>query len=89
MYEPLAVVVYACGDVHAEYVPAPDGVSNLHWNVAPASDVNENDGAVPFVRPVGPPVIVVSGGEVSTVNDLEAGVGSGLPAGKLDRTEKV
>ena len=31
------VVVYACGDVHAAYVPAPAGVSSLHSNVAPAS----------------------------------------------------
>ncbi len=59
----MAVVVYACGDVQAEYVPAPDGVSSLHSNVAPVSvEVNVNDGAVEFVRPVGPPVMVVSGG---------------------------
>ena len=51
---PFAVVVYACGDVHVAYVPAPAGVSSLHSNVAPASDVNVNDGAVELMVPVGP-----------------------------------
>ena len=35
--------------------------------VAPASEVKPNDGAVAFVGPVGPELIVVSGGVVSTV----------------------
>jgi hypothetical protein len=76
--------------VHVAYVPAPAAVSSLHSNVEPDSvPVNVNDGAVPFVVPVGPPVIDVSGGEVSTVKALVAGVASVFPAGKLDRTEKV
>ena len=34
-----------------------------HWNVEPGSvDVNVNVGVGSFVSPVGPPVIVVSGG---------------------------
>ena len=74
--------------MHAAYVPAPAGVSSLHSNVAPASDVNVNDGAVTFVTPVGPPVINVSGGPVSTVNALVAGVGSGVPP-LMARTENV
>ncbi len=41
--------MYACGDVHAAYVPAPAGVSSLHSNVPASVDVNVNDGAVPFV----------------------------------------
>ena len=81
-------MVYACGDVHAAYVPAPAGVSSLHSNVAPASDENVNDGDVEFVVPVGPPVIVVSGGPVSTVNDLVAGAGSEFPP-LMARTENV
>jgi hypothetical protein len=62
----------------------------LHSKLEPVSDdVNVKDGDVPVVVPVGPPVIVVSGGPVSTVNDLVAGLASVFPAGKLDRTEKV
>ena len=87
---PFAVVVYACGDVHAAYVPAPAGVSSLHSNVAPGSgDENVNDGAVTFVGPVGPAVIVVSGATVSTVNDRAAGEASRLPARSRARTENV
>ena len=53
----------------------------MHSNVEPVSvEVNVKDCDVVFVRPVTPPVIVVSGGPVSTVNDLVAGVGSGPPA---------
>ena len=61
----------------------------MHANVEPASDVNVNDGAVPFVVPVGPPVIVVSGTAVSTVNDRVAGVASTLPVVSVARTENV
>ena len=86
---PFAVVVYACGDVHAAYVPAPAGVSSLHSNVAPGSAVNVNDGAVTFVGPVGPAVIVVSGATVSTVNVRAAGETSTLPAASRARTENV
>jgi hypothetical protein len=42
--------------------------------------VNENDGVVSFVDPVGPMRMLVSGGSVSTVNVLEAGEGSVFPA---------
>ena len=86
---PFAVVVYACGDVQAAYVPTPAGVSSLHSNVAPASDEKAKDGEVPFVAPVGPPVIVVSGATVSTVNERVAGEASGLPAASVARTENV
>jgi hypothetical protein len=86
---PFAVVVYACGDVHTAYVPGPAGVSSLHWNVAPGSEVNVNDGAVLFVVPVGPPVIVVSGAAVSIANDREAGDASVLPARSVERTRNV
>ena len=51
--------------------------------------MNVNDGAVEFVAPVGPPVIVVSGGPVSTVKALVAGEGSTLPAGNAERTLNV
>ncbi len=57
---------------------------------SPASvDVNVNDGAVAFVVPVGPPVIVVSGATVSTVNVRVAGDGSTLRAASVARTENV
>ena len=48
-----------------------------------------NDAAVPFVSPVGPPVIVVSGATVSTVNERVAGDASVLPAASVARTENV
>ena len=71
-------------------MPAPRRLSSLHSNVEPASDaVNVNDGAVPFVGPVGPPVIVVSGAAVSTVNAASPGVASTLPAASVARTENV
>jgi hypothetical protein len=76
--------------VQEAYVPAPAGVSSLHSNVEPLSeDVNVNDGAVTVVVPVGPPVIVVSGAAVSTVNDRVAGLASTLPAPSVARTENV
>ena len=86
---PFAVVVYACGDVHAAYVPAPAGVSNLHSNVAFGSEVNVNDTFVWLITPVGPPVIVVSGATVSTVNDRVAGDASVFPTASRARTENV
>ncbi len=83
-------VVYACGEVHVAYVPAPAGVSSLHWNVDPASvEVNVNDWLLAVVVPVGPPVIVVSGAAVSTVNARVAGVVSTLPVESVARTENV
>ena len=75
------MVVYACGDVHAAYVPWPDGVSRRHWNVEPTSvPENRNDCEVVLTVPDGPPLIVVSGGPVSTEKLRVAGVGSGVPA---------
>ena len=50
---------------------------------------NVNAGALLFVAPVGPVLIVVSGGPVSTVKLRVAGVRSGLPAGNEERTENV
>ncbi len=59
-------------------------------NVDPGSvAVNVNDGLVVVMLPVGPPVIVVSGAAVSTVNVRVAGVASWLPAASLARTENV
>jgi len=76
--------------VHVAYVPAPAGVSSLHWNVEPASvEVKANDCDVVFVSPATPSVIVVSGATESTVNDRVAGVASVLPAGSMARTENV
>ena len=77
------------GDVQLTYVPvvAP-GPSSLHSNVEPGlAEVNVNDGEATFVVPVGPPVIVVSGAAVSTVNVRVAGDASTLPArvGRADR----
>ena len=87
---PFAVVVYACGDVHAAYVPGTGRRVQLALERrARLRDVNVNDGAVPFVGPVGPPVIVVSGATVSTVNARVAGEASVLPAASVARTENV
>ncbi len=70
-------------------VVAP-GPSSLHSNVEPASDdVNVNDGDARSSCPLGPPVIVVSGAVVSTVNDRVAGAASTLPAVSFARTENV
>ena len=56
-------------------------MSSLHSKVEPdLDDVKVNDG--------GPPVIVVSGATVSTVNESVAGVGS-VPPGPIARTENV
>jgi hypothetical protein len=89
VYAPSAVVVYACGDAHTAYVPAPAGVSSLHSNVAPGSEENVNDWLVADVVPVGPPVIAVSGAVASTVNEREAGDASGVPNPSVARTENV
>ncbi len=75
--------------MHAAYVPAPAGVSNLHSNVAFGSELNVNDGAVALMVPVGPAVIVVSGAVVSTVNVLDAGADSTLVARSVARTRNV
>ena len=86
----MAVVVYACGDVHAANVPLPAGVSRRHSNVEPgAVDVNANDADVLLVVPVGPLVIDVSGTAVDTVKLRVAGVASVLPAASRARTVNV
>ena len=76
--------------MHAAYVPVPDGVSSLHSNVAPASDVKVNDGAVCVVAPLGPPVIVVSGAAgVDRERSASRATASALPAPSIARTENV
>jgi hypothetical protein len=52
-------------------------------------EVNEKLAAVCDVDPLGPAVMVVSGGVVSTVHVNEAGEGSMLPAASIARTWKV
>ena len=81
--------MYACGDVQLAYVPAPAGVSSLHSNVEPGSELNVNDTFVWLITPVGPVRIVVSGATVSTVNDRVAGLASWFPNASLARTENV
>ncbi len=61
----------------------------MHSNVAFGSEVNVNDTFVWLITPVGPPVIVVSGATVSTVNDRVAGDASVFPTASLARTENV
>ena len=58
-------------------------MSSLHANVEFATvAVNANDGAVPFVGPDGPLVIVVSGtGGVGVGDGVGVGVGVGLGVG--------
>ena len=63
--------------------------SSWHSNEPPLSPVKVNDAVVEATVPLGPPVTVVSGAVVSTVNVREAGVASALPAASLARTEKV
>ena len=60
-----------------------------HSKVAPASEENEKLAEVEVVEAAGWAVIVVSGAVVSTVQVLEAGVASTLPAVSMARTEKV
>ena len=52
----------------------------MHSKLTPASDEKLNVGVGSLVAPLGPPVIVVLGGVVSTVKEREAGVGSVCPA---------
>jgi hypothetical protein len=62
----------------------------LHWKLEPVADEEKvKVGVGSLVVPLGPPVIVVSGGVVSTVKLCEAGVGSVLPAGSVALTSKV
>src|SRR5207249_934803 len=65
-------------------------LSRLHWKVDPASvEENSNCGVGLAIRPLGPVLIAVSGGPVSTVNDAWAGLASTFPAGSLARTLKL
>ena len=80
------------GLVHVAHAPA----STRHSKDEPDSlDVNANVGVLSLVEPVGPELIVVSGGVVSaggalaTVNARVAGVASVLPAASVARTETL
>ncbi len=76
--------------VNGELQDANAAASTRHWKVEPASfEVNENVGVLSLVVPLGPAVIVVSGGVVSTLNARLAGVGSVLPAVSVARTSNV
>jgi hypothetical protein len=64
--------------------------SNRHWKLLPDFvDVNENVAEVCNVEPLGPAVIVVSGGVVSTTQVNDAGEASTLPAESTARTWNV
>ena len=64
--------------------------STEHSNVESASDeVNSNVGVESEVTDGGPEVMVVSGGDASTVNENVAGVVSVFPAASVARTAKV
>ena len=66
---------------------SPAGPVSRQWKREPSSDdVNVNVCDVPPAVPDGPPVIVVCGATVSTVNELTAGVGSG--AVRTDRANR-
>ena len=56
--------------MHAAKLPVVvPGPSSLHWNVAvPSGELRPKVGDATLVGPVGPPMIVVSGGVVSTVH---------------------
>ena len=64
-------------------------VSTLHAKVAGSLALNVSSAATMFVNSSGPLSIVVSGGVVSTVKWLAAGVGSTLPAASTARTRKA
>ena len=65
-------------------MPVPDGVSSLHSNVAEGCvDVKVKLGFVWFVAPLGPPMIVVSGGAGVAVGE-GLGDGVGLAVGDGD-----
>jgi hypothetical protein len=66
-----------------------EAVSTRHWKVAVSLAENSNVGVESLLGPVGPAVIVVSGGVESpgcTVQEELAGVASGLPAASRART---
>jgi hypothetical protein len=73
------------GDEQPKYGPP----SSAHSNVAAASLVNAKTADWTTVGPLGPDVIVVSGGVASTVHVLAAGDGSTLPAWSIPCTANV
>ena len=66
-------------------VAAP-GPSRRHSKLAPASELKVKVGSSSRVRPVGPELIVVSGGAVSTVKLRVAGARVGV-GGRVDRSD--
>ena len=86
VWAPSVSAAVVCGEVQA----ANASLSMRHLKVEPVSvESKEKVGVLSLVVPVGPPVIVVFGGAVSTVKSREAGVGSVLPAVSVARTSKV
>jgi hypothetical protein len=83
--EPFARRRYLCGDAHASHIAASRRQSKVLDSLAP----NENVALVRRVRSRGPPVIVVSGAAVSTVQVHSAGVGSRSWPTFLARTSNV
>src|SRR5206468_1903427 len=70
------------GDVHGAYGEA----SRLHANVAGSLAVNVKPALIDGIVPLGPLVITVSGGSLSTLQLRVAGAGSTLPARSRART---
>ncbi len=71
-----------------EPVAAP-GPSRRHLKLAPVSELKAKLGSLSAVVPLGPELIVVSGGVVSIVKERDAGVGSTLWTGSLAWTWNV
>ena len=91
VYAPLAVVVYACGDVHVGVralagAACPGGTGNVEPTSVPE---NRNDCAVVLTVPDGPPLIVVSGGPVSTEKLRGGGCGIRRPGQHRSDVERV
>ena len=69
-------------------MPGAPGRSNLQLKYSGWVESNVNAADRPFVAPLGPEVIVVSGATVSTVKERVAGEAT-TPAGSVARTQKV
>lgn len=82
---PSARPLYAWGD---EQGPK-EAPSRAHSNVAASVAVNSNVAELDATVPLGPDVIVVSGGVLSTTQVRLAGVGSGAPAPSIALTWKL
>ena len=83
---PMASPEYVVGLVHGVNTP----VSSLHSNVEFASDeVKVKVAVLGLLLPEGPPVIVVLGADVSTVQLHEAGDASTFPVASVARTWKA